>query len=109
MFRASLLPSPLNLAQALESLPPFGATARKCLRALRSICAFKMILPPSYVLSSSLTVGHEPFAAGGCGDVYRGTLDRSEVCVKRMRMYSKDGADRPKKVCFRGSLLVRLG
>ena len=68
-----------------------------------------MILPSSYIVSSSLTVGSEPFAAGGCGDVYRGTLDRSEVCVKRVRMYSKDGADKPKKVCFRGSLPVRLG
>ena len=74
------------------------------MRELIGICAFKTILPSSYIITSSLTVDPEPFAAGGSGDVYRGTLDRSDVCVKRVRMYSKNGTDKPKKVCFRGHL-----
>ena len=66
-----------------------------------------MILPSSYILSSLLTVGPEPFDAGGSGDVYRGTLDCSDVCVKRVRTYSNDDTDKPKKVCFRGYLSPR--
>ena len=33
-----------------------------------------------------LTVSPHPFASGGFGEVYRGTLDGSPVCVKRLRV-----------------------
>ena len=41
----------------------------------------------SYMIHSHLlTVNPHPFASGGFGEVYRGTLDGSPVCVKRLRV-----------------------
>ena len=36
-----------------------------------------------------LYIGLDPFASGSFGDVYRGTLDGAEVCVKRVRVYAE--------------------
>ena len=43
-------------------------------------------------------VGDQPVASGGSGDVYEGWLDDSKVCVKRVRIYSKDGPENVTKV-----------
>ena len=57
------------------------------------------MLPTSYTLSSSvLKIAPEPFASGGFGDVYIGTLDGSRVCVKRMRVYTSYGLQAAAKV-----------
>jgi len=45
-------------------------------------------------------VGSNPFAWGAYGDVYQGTLDGSRVCIKRMRVYNRDGPDRAAKVRY---------
>jgi serine/threonine protein kinase len=45
-----------------------------------------------------LNIDTFPFASGGFGDVYRGTLDGSNVCVKRVRVYIKDGPEKVAKV-----------
>ena len=58
-----------------------------------------MILPTSYTLSPQvLAVGRQPVASGGSGDVYEGKLYGSKVCVKRVRVYAKDGPQKPTKV-----------
>lgn len=58
-----------------------------------------MILPTSYTLFSSLLdVNHEPFASGGYGDVYGGTLNGSMVCIKRVRVYTEGGSQKATKV-----------
>jgi hypothetical protein len=58
-----------------------------------------MILPSSYTLSPSLlNVSPHPVASGGPGDVYEGILDGSKVCIKRIRVYSKDGPKKAIKV-----------
>jgi hypothetical protein len=58
-----------------------------------------MILPTSHTPSASLlNIGHHPVASGGSGDVYEGTFDGSEVCVKRIRVYSNDGPEKAIKV-----------
>ena len=58
-----------------------------------------MTLPTSYTLSAQvLTVGHQPVVSGSSGDVYEGTLSGSKVCVKRIRVNSKDGAEKATKV-----------
>ena len=45
----------------------------------------------SYTIHSHLlTISPHPFASGGFGEVYRGTLDGSLVCVKRMRTVTED-------------------
>ena len=49
------------------------------------------MLPTSYTLSlSHLNIGRQPVIWGDSDDVYEGTLDGSRVCVKRVRVYSKD-------------------
>jgi len=94
--------STLKPAQAFDGLDPSSATSRKCLRELGSICGARGILPTSYTLSSQLlNVGPDPFASGGYGDVYKGTLDGEKVCVKRVRVYLKDDSQRATKVCYR--------
>jgi hypothetical protein len=46
------------------------------------------MLPTSFVLSSDLgDIDPDPFALGDRADVYKGTLDGSAVCIKRMRVY----------------------
>ena len=91
--------SPLRQAQVLDVLDSSSAASRKCLRELRSTCGTKGILPTSYTLSSHLlNIGPDPFASGGFGDVYKGTLDGSRVCIKRVRAYAKDGPQKAIKV-----------
>ena len=95
----SLPDSILRLAQALNVLEPSGVASWKCLRELRSLCGKMRILPTSYTLSSHLLDIHpQPFAAGGFGDVYHGTLDGSSVCVKRVRVYIQDNPEKVLKV-----------
>ena len=92
--------SPLKPAQALDDLDPSGPAFRKCLRELKSRCGAGGILPTSYTLSPHLiNIGPEPFASGGCGDVYKGILDGSKVCVKRVKMYTRDGPQNAARVC----------
>ena len=38
------------------------------------------------ILSHLLTINPRPFDSGGFGEVYRGTLNGSPVCVKRLRV-----------------------
>ena len=93
--------SPLKSTQALDCLDPFSPASRKCLRELRTICSTRVILPPSYALPSQpLQINSIPFASGGSGDVYKGTLDRSNVCVKRIRVYTEDVLQTAAKVYF---------
>ena len=87
------------LAQALGRLVHSSPTVRKCLRELQSICGTNMILPASFIPSYRLTISDEPFASGGCGGVYRGTLDGSKVCVKRVRLHAIDDQSKSTKVC----------
>ena len=91
----------LESGQVFDVLPPFSAASRKCLRELRSICGNMTMLPTSYTLSSGLIIDPEPFNAGGFGDVYRGTLNGSPVCAKRVRMYVEHDQKESAKVCFR--------
>ena len=97
--RVSLFCSLLKQAQALDALDPASPAFRKCLRELRNICGTRMILPTSYTLSSSLlNIGRQPVASGGSGDIYKGTLNGLNVCVKRVRVYSKEGPKKATKV-----------
>jgi len=99
--RVALPCSPIKPAQALDGLPPSSPAFRKCLRELRGICGTGAILPTSYTLSSRLNVNSDPFASGGYGDVYHGKVDGSRVCVKRVRMYTKEDPKKTTKVCYR--------
>ena len=92
----------LRPAQTLGSLNPSGPSFRKCLRELRKICGTKMILPISYILSSPLlNIDRQLSVSGGFSDIYKGSLDGSTVCVKRIRVYSQEGPERVTKVFSR--------
>ncbi|KAF9642913.1 kinase-like protein [Thelephora ganbajun] len=98
------------LDKTLNRLDPSGAASRKCLRELRNICGTNAILPTSYTLSADLLgVGTDPFAWGGFGDVYHGTLNGSRVCVKRVRVYTKYGPQKAAKTfCQEAVMWKRL-
>jgi len=93
--------SPIKSVQALDSLNPASFAFRECLRELRSICGNNGILPTSYFLSSLLNIDSDPFCSGGYGDMYEGSLDGSRVCVKRVRVYTKDDPKKAAKVRYR--------
>ena len=60
------------------------------------------MLPTLYTLSSDLLARNpDPFASGGYGDVYRGTLGDTKVCIKRVRAYTRDGPEKAIKVRYR--------
>ena len=51
-------------------------------------------------MSHRLNIGPHPFASGGYGDVYEGTLDVSRVSIKRVRVYTQDDPKQATKVCY---------
>jgi len=53
------------------------------------------------MLSSDLRdIESEPLASGGYGDVYKGTLDGSSVCIKRIRVYTHERPQWAAQVCY---------
>ena len=93
--------SPFNLVQTLDHLDPFDSASQNCIRELRSVCGTHMILPTSYTIASDrLTIDDFPFAAGGFGEMYNGTLDGSPVCVKRLRVFGQNTLLPATKVLF---------
>ena len=60
---------------------------RQCLHKLQAICSLRTTLPSSYTISGDLTkVGDEPVASGGFSDVWEGTHNGTEVCIKHLRV-----------------------
>ena len=87
--------------QALNSLDPSSAASRKCLRELKNTCGDKGILPTSYALPPKLLhINPGPFASGGYGEVFKGALDGSMVCIKCVRVYAKDPPEKALKAGF---------
>ena len=92
----------LILPKVLDTLDPASPAFRRCLGELRHICGTRTILPPSYTLSSQdLEVGLHPVAADGSGDLYMGTFNGLRVCVKRVRIHSKDNMTKVTRVRYR--------
>lgn len=98
----------LKLVQALDCLDSSCPASRKCLRELRVICGANKTLPTSYGFPSQrLEVDPIPFTHGGSGNVYKGTLDGSKVCVKHIQVYAQDVKQQVKQVHFRYSHFLR--
>ena len=51
-----------------------------------------------------LSIDSFPFASGGYGDVYEGTLGDCKICIKRVRVYTQDILQKAVKVQFFGAL-----
>ena len=66
------------------------------------------MLPESYELSSHLTIGINPVTSGGHSGVYEGFLGGSKVCVKRTRVYTKEGPEKATRVCYKRFHFPRL-
>ena len=65
---------------------------------LQKICGTKKILPATYDVSGTLSIHNEPPRAhGGFCDAFIGTL-RTEVCVKKLRVYTSGSQDAAKEV-----------
>lgn len=91
----------IKSVQALGRPDPSGKASRKCLLELRSICSSRMVLPSSYILwSQDLKIEALPFAFGGFSDVFKGTFKGSQICVKRIRVYTQDVSKTAAKVDF---------
>ncbi|KAF9643683.1 kinase-like protein, partial [Thelephora ganbajun] len=88
------------LDEVLGRLDLSSPVSRKCLRELRNICSTSTILPTSYTLSTDhLGVDLGSFATGGYADMYRGTLNDSGICIKRIRIHSSDDERATKVFC----------
>jgi len=73
--------------QILDGLDPTCSPFRKCLYELQKTCSSRTILPATYEVSGALTLSTTEVAAyGGFCDVYKGSLDGSDVCIKRLRI-----------------------
>ena len=97
----ALLCPPLKPSQAFDSLDPSGTAFWKCLHELRAVCGARGMLLTSYILSASLLdIEMDPFASGGYGDVYHRTLDGSNICIKHVRVYVKEGPKKATKVGY---------
>jgi len=83
----------------LDGLNPSGLAAQKCLHELRNMCGIKAILPTSYSLSSDLLSISSNTIASGDYDVYEGTYNSLDVCIKRLRVYARDRPQVTAKVC----------
>lgn len=65
------------------------------------ICGDRTVLPKLCAFPSQpLDIDSQPFAEGGSAVVYEGTLNSSNVCIKRIRMDSKYISTNPTKVCY---------
>ena len=90
-------------SQVLDIFDPASSTFQKCLHELRHLCGSRRILPASYaILPSFLSIGHQPVASGGPGDIYEGMFGGLKVCVKRIRVYSKSSptSTEATEVCY---------
>jgi len=66
------------------------------------VCGDLRILPRSHVLPISLlTTSEWPILSRGPCDMYEGVFNGSQVCVKRLRVYSNGEPEAAKNVCNR--------
>ncbi|KAF9643100.1 kinase-like protein, partial [Thelephora ganbajun] len=75
------------LNNVLDSLDSTGLPFRKGLHVLQEICSSRMIFPSTYEVSDKFSLDTVQIVAhGGFCDVYKGSLGREGVCIKRLRI-----------------------
>ena len=74
--------------QILNGLDHTGSPFKEGLSVLRELCSSRAILPTSYKLPGELSFSTMwPVSSCGSADIYRGTLDEVDVCIKQLRIY----------------------
>ena len=77
------------------------------MRSLRSICGRQALLPRSLASPLCYDLTEDPLCHGGFADVWKGRHQGRDVAAKILRVYSKDGFGKAKRVgCLRYSKFV---
>ena len=73
---------------------------------MRKICGSRRVVPSDFRVSGTLSgLEGDPIAHGGFCDAYKGSLDASsDVCIKKLRMFSNDDQEKRDKVSHPHSL-----
>lgn len=88
--------------QVVDVAPITDDVSRRCLHKLQTICSRHATLPSSYTIPGNLSrIGSDPVAFGGFSDVWGGTLDDRNVCIKYLRV-SEQIRKTVEKVSVRG-------
>ncbi|KAF9643102.1 kinase-like protein [Thelephora ganbajun] len=75
------------LDSTLDGLDRTGTSFRECLHALQKVCSSRMILPSVYeVLTTLSSNAGRTLAYGRLSNIYGGSLDGTDVAVKRLRI-----------------------
>ena len=81
-----------KILQALCATPTTDDVFRQCLHKLQVVCGHRMTLPSSHYISGDLArVGDYPISVdGGTSDVWKGTHNGRNVCIKCPRVSEED-------------------
>ncbi|KAJ4490796.1 kinase-like domain-containing protein [Lentinula aciculospora] len=64
---------------------------RKCLKALRLLAKTFRVLPNSFYIQDAVSVGTHAVSGGGFADIWRGSSNNMDVCLKVLRIFTSDG------------------
>ena len=82
----SILTKPCSpTPQILDSLDHADLSFREGLHVLGKICSPREILPITCGVSDELRFDEQLVEYGRFGDIYKGTLGRADVCIRRIR------------------------
>ena len=105
----ALCPVIKRALQTLNAISPHDDVSRQCLHKLQAICARRITLPSSYIVSDNLArVGGHPISSDGIFDVWEGAYRDRSVSIKLLKV-PPNGDQALKKVCLQcGTSLSRL-
>ena len=105
----ALCPVIKQVLQTLNAISAHDDVSRQCLHKLQAICARRITLPSSYIVSDNLArVGDRPISSDGIFDMWKGAYRGKSVSIKFLKV-PPNGDQALKKVCIRcGTSLSRL-
>ena len=78
-------------SQVLDVAPISEDIRRQCLHKLQAICGLRATLPSSYTISGDLAKdGDDPVSSGGFSDIWEGTYNGTNVCIKHLKVTKKN-------------------
>ena len=85
--------------QVVSSATVNPSLRNRCFRVLREVSPSCGILPRSYYPEGVTLSDTYPYASGGFADIWKGRLDRNQVCVKALRPQTPENLHKIKRVC----------